>query len=184
MCEEVWKPIPGFGGEYEASTCGRIRSVSGYRLVTTRYRTFKRWHKGTLRKPAFDGRGMYLQVNLSTRGKQRMYLVHRLIAITFLENPKGLPEVNHMDEDKTNNAVWNLEWCDHKYNNNYGSKIASSQGTRNGASKYNEELVRKIRAEYVPNDAEHGLTSISKKYGVSLTHVYNIVNGYRWGWLD
>lgn len=89
-----------------------------------------------------------------------------------------------MDEDKTNNAVWNLEWCDHKYNNNYGSKRIMTRGTKNGAAKISEELVRTIRKEYVPNDPVYGMTGLSQRYGVSLTHVYNIIKRKRWGWLE
>ena len=50
-------------------------------------------------------------------------MVHRLVAQAFIPNPDNLPEVNHKNEDKSNNTVDNLEWCDHKYNNNYGTKI-------------------------------------------------------------
>lgn len=184
MRNEEWKPIPGFNGEYEASTYGQIRSVSGIRTYTAWGKTIERRHTGKTLKPLFDGRGAYLQVPLSINGSSRRYLVHRLVAITFIDNPNGLPEVNHMDEDKTNNAVWNLEWCDHKYNNNYGSKRIMTRGTKNGAAKISEELVRTIRKEYVPNDPVYGMTGLSQRYGVSLTHVYNIIKRKRWGWLE
>lgn len=63
-------------------------------------------------------RSGYYYVDL--QGKRR--LVHRLVAEAFIDNPDDLPEVNHKDEDKVNNSVENLEWCDSKYNANYGTR--------------------------------------------------------------
>ena len=69
-----------------------------------------------------NGRG-YKKVGLYTEeGKMVNKYIHRLVAETFIDNPNNLSEVNHIDEDKSNNCVDNLEWCDRKYNNNYGSK--------------------------------------------------------------
>jgi hypothetical protein len=64
----------------------------------------------------------YLSVMLYKNGKPKNYKIHRLVAQAFLSNPEGLPEVNHKDEDKTNNHVNNLEWCTHKYNSRYGTR--------------------------------------------------------------
>jgi len=63
-----------------------------------------------------------MSVMLSSYGKKKRYLVHRLVASAFIENPGNLPEINHKDEDKSNNHVENLEWCTHEYNNQYGTK--------------------------------------------------------------
>lgn len=63
----------------------------------------------------------YLQVGLSKDGKQKRFFVHRLVAMAFIPNPDNLPQVNHKDENKLNNCIDNLEWCDCKYNNNYGT---------------------------------------------------------------
>lgn len=64
----------------------------------------------------------YLQVYLYKDGKRKFCKIHRLVASAFLDNPDNLPQVNHKDENKTNNNVENLEWCTSKYNCNYGTR--------------------------------------------------------------
>ncbi|MCF0116886.1 MAG: HNH endonuclease [Bacilli bacterium] len=63
----------------------------------------------------------YYRVTLCKNKKQKTLYIHRLIAETFLDNPNNLPEVNHIDENKHNNNINNLEWCSHEYNMKYGS---------------------------------------------------------------
>lgn len=77
---------------------------------------------GRVLKPA-KGTGGYLFVSLSKNGKEKPFLIHRLVAEAFIPNPLNLPQVNHRDEDKTNNTVDNLEWCTAEYNTNYGTAI-------------------------------------------------------------
>ena len=109
--DEIWKPIEKYPG-YEVSNLGRIKSYKQDKV------------NGKIMKPYACTKG-YLQIDISLDGrkrKNRVHLaVHRLVAIAFLPNPDDLPEVNHKDENKTNNCVDNLEWCTAKYNNNYGT---------------------------------------------------------------
>ena len=65
-------------------------------------------------------------------GKQNYLLGHRIVATTFIPNPDNLPQVNHKDENKLNNSVDNLEWCDEKYNSNYGTRIEIIIKTKKG----------------------------------------------------
>lgn len=105
---EQWKNIKGYDGKYQVSDLGRVRSLKfGKERVLV----------GCKQKYG------YLLVNLCKDGKVKTCLLHRLVAEAFIPNPYGLTEVNHKDEDKTNNAVSNLEWCTHKYNINYGTCI-------------------------------------------------------------
>lgn len=114
---ERWKWIPGYEGAYQASNLGRVRSVDR-RVSKGSCTVFK---PGVVLRPAFHGKG-YLQVSLSKDGKSSSIAVHRCVATAFLPNPNGLPEVNHINEIKTDNCVENLEWCTHRYNSLYGTK--------------------------------------------------------------
>ena len=107
---EEWKPVPGYEGLYEVSNMGRVKSLCAGRWKTT-----------MMRKPVPDKNG-YQTVNLKKNGKYVNVKIHRLVAEAFIANPNNLPMVNHIDENKANNLHTNLEWCDAKYNNNYGSK--------------------------------------------------------------
>lgn len=82
---------------------------------------YRKTKKPGLMHPAVDKDG-YLTIILSKNGQHKTYKVHRLVAETFIPNPNNLPQINHINEDKKNNTVNNLEWCDNKYNNNFGTK--------------------------------------------------------------
>lgn len=169
---EIWKTISGYEGIYEVSNLGRVRSLNRYDLLG-------RFRPGVVLKPQFDGKNNYLHVNLNGKSVN----VHRLVAKTFIDNPHNYKEVNHIDEDKTNNCASNLEWCDHLYNNTYGSKKTASLGENNARCRLSEKDIAAIRSEYVRGSKTHGLTALSKKYQVSLSHLSHILNGSRWGWL-
>ena len=123
---EEWRTIEGYEGLYEVSNLGRVRSLDMY--VKCGYGNY-RLHKGKVLSPTKDTNG-YLRVVLSCNGKHKSITVHRLVAQTFILNPDNLPEVNHKDEDKTNNNVDNLEWCNRKYNINYGSRKDKVRDTK------------------------------------------------------
>lgn len=111
MTEEIWKDIAGYEGLYKVSNLGRVKSLN---------------YNRTRKERLFDlhlRRG-YLYVVLSKNCISKKFSVHRLVATTFIENPDNLPQVNHKDEDKTNNRVDNLEWCTAEYNINYGTHNA------------------------------------------------------------
>ena len=115
---EIWKDYKDYEGLYQASNLGRLRSLD--RWVKSKSGSV-RLCKGKILKLCTDKYG-YLKVGLYKNNKVKTYLVHRIIAETFLPNSDNLPCVNHKDEDKTNNNVNNLEWCNSEYNNAYGTR--------------------------------------------------------------
>lgn len=120
MYIEIWKDIPGYEGLYMASTHGRIKSLDKYVVEKTGK---KRFMKGKILKQQTTEDG-YKAISLHKNGKNKKYLVHRLIALTFIPNPNNYPCINHKIDDfehRSDNRVENLEWCDNKYNNNYGN---------------------------------------------------------------
>ena len=105
MGMKEWRDIDGFDG-YQVSNLGNVRSLN---------------YNGTkniqLLKSSLSGpnRG-YKSISMQVADKVIRRNIHRLVAMAFIPNPNNLPEVNHIDEDGTNNKVNNLEWCDRKYN--------------------------------------------------------------------
>lgn len=115
---EEWRPVVGYEGLYEVSNTGQVRSCSRYYVNSLGKRFFL---KGKILSLSDNGKG-YLRTVLKKDNKESTKYIHRLVAEAFISNVDGLPAVNHKDEDKTNNIVENLEWCDNDYNDNYGTR--------------------------------------------------------------
>lgn len=114
MENEIWKDIPGFEGIYLVSNYGRVK-----RLPLGKQWPYRRTHNN-IRKLKVSKEGYYV-VNLSKDNKVKWFGVHRLVAMAFIPNPLNLPWINHKNENKLDNHVDNLEWCDARYNTCYGS---------------------------------------------------------------
>jgi len=126
--KEIWKDIENYEGYYQVSNLGRIRSVT--REVIHKNGN-KHTYYGSIKSQSFDKDG-YKIVTFSKDSIKKSYKVHRLVAAAFLDNPNNYSAVNHKNEDKTDNCVDNLEWCDNAYNNQYGTRlerISVTQGT-------------------------------------------------------
>jgi len=111
MGKEIWKPIPEYETLYEASTKGNIRSIS--RNVNSG--KFKIFRHGRILKKILHKVG-YHHLDLCKDEKKKKRYVHRLVAITFIENPENKRTVNHINGIKTDNRVENLQWCTHSEN--------------------------------------------------------------------
>lgn len=114
---EVFLDIKGYEGLYQVSNYGRVRSLVDCNAQT----------RELILKARMNRCG-YLAITLHKNAKMKTYSIHRLVAEAFIPNPDGLPCVNHIDEDKTNNRADNLEWCTAKYNCNYGTR--NKRGTQ------------------------------------------------------
>ena len=132
---EEWKDVEGYENIYQVSNYGNVRSLD-------RYDRLGRFKPGTILTAADNGHG-YKHVRLHKDGNHKMFYVHRLVAGAFIENPDNLPQVNHMDEDKSNNHVDNLEWCTNEYNSNYGNHNRKLSEAHKG-KKLTEEHKRNI----------------------------------------
>lgn len=104
MMEEIWKDIKGYEGMYQVSNLGRVKRVTTGRILKSG-----------------KNRGGYLYVNLCKQRVVSNKRIHRLVAEAFIPNPQNKPQVNHVDEDKTNNRVDNFEWVTATENNNHGT---------------------------------------------------------------
>lgn len=166
--KEIWRDIPGYEGLYQASNMGNIKSLFRYKKQL---------------KAHTQPTG-YKSVTLYKNHKKYFKLVHRLIAQTFIPNPDNKPAVNHLDENKANNKVSNLEWVTNKENQNYGHcmlKMAKKQGKPLIQYSLDGE---KIDEFYSGGDAE-SKTGISR-YKISLVanDIRHQAGGFLWRFKD
>lgn len=169
---EIWKPVMGYEGFYEISNLGRVRSLDRWRNAKNGSKSIL---KGKVMKNHYVDNG-YIRILLNDGIEKKKHLIHRLVAKAFIPNPNNLPEVNHKDEDKSNNIVWinedgsidynksNLEWCDDKYNTRYSLAKPIIQFTLDG------ELVKKWDATIdIENELHINHSAVSgcckNKYG-------------------
>lgn len=164
--EEIWKPIKGYEGYYEVSNLGRVRRLDRYDYGCG----YARFYKGGILKSLCGSNG-YLHVMLCRDGTRLTKSVHRLVATTFIPNPENLPQVNHKDEDKSNNTVTNLEWCSSKYNMNYGTKNRRCNDT-----KIKRGLVDSDTVGSTPEESKKLYNEKHKEVISSKQHQYYIDN--------
>ncbi len=119
----------------------------------------------------------YLYVNLCKNSKTKMFRVHRLVAQHFIPNPNKYPCVNHIDGNKLNNIVSNLEWCTHKQNSQHAIKNnLHVRGESVGTSKLTEKQVLEIRNIH----KKFTQKQLAKKYNVTQTNIQCILNRKSW----
>ena len=149
---EQWKDII-YEKDYQISNLGRIKSF--------------KWGKERILKQSQCMNGYYY-VGLSKNGIVKTYQVHRLVAEAFIDNPDNLPQVNHKDENPQNNVVSNLEWCDAKYNNNYGTR-----NKRIGKSNTNGKLSKPVLQYTLDGQfvKEWSSTMECKRNGYNQSHI-------------
>lgn len=120
--KRIWKDIEGYEGIYQISNLGEVKILKTKKI----------------KKPYFRKNCKYEMINLNKNKTQKSFLVHRLVAKTFIPNPNNYPIINHKDENKLNNCVENLEWCTQKYNLNYGTVKGRISEHRKGQFAYGD----------------------------------------------
>lgn len=133
--------------------------------------------EGRKLKGSVDKKG-YLHITLSNKGVKFSFLTHRLVATTFISNPLNLPQVNHINGNKLDNRVDNLEWCSASENIIHAHQcgLVNYKGERNGRCKLSDLTIESIREDF-----SIGLSRkyIAHKYGISYSHVVSVVSNKR-----
>jgi len=117
---ELWKDIIDYEGLYQISNLGNVKSLERTYRSGKKYTTIKHC-KELILTPRLTKTG-YCRVGFKRNGKVKDFYIHRLVAVHFIENTTDYTEINHIDENKSNNKVYNLEWCSRKYNCNHGNR--------------------------------------------------------------
>jgi hypothetical protein len=167
------KDILGYEGLYKINEKGEIYSIP-------RKGTINNIRKISQRKNKYG----YMQVVLMKNNKMKTFLVHRLVAQAFIPNPDNLSQVNRKDENKQNNCVDNLEFCDATYNNTYGTRLER-------ASKACQKSVVQLDKNNNFIKEFSSITQVGNDLNISLGNVsnccrgkVNFVGGYRWMYLE
>lgn len=160
--EEIWKDINGYNGLYQISNFGKVKSLN--------YRKSKKEKELT---PKINNDG-YLWVQLFGKPGKNCFLIHRLVASAFIENPNNYPVINHKDENKTNNAVTNLEWCTQRYN------VLYSAGKQNRKRKLSRnKKIAQLRKSGEVIKVWDNLVSIKHETGWNDWHIEECCKGNR-----
>ena len=161
--EEIWKDIENYEGLYQVSNLGRVKSLPRKRITPTGwpYLSKEKILTPKLRK---DG---YLEISLYTKGKSKSYFIHRLVAQAFIPNTESKPQVNHIDGDKTNNQVNNLEWATREENMQHAFKTGLID-----SSKISEARTGKYSGKNHPLYGKHHTQESKKKMSEAKKGMY------------
>jgi len=179
--KEIWKAAVGLEGRYEISSIGRLRSLDRSTYSKKSKITYN--YKGRMIKTGLNRKGYY-SVSLRKNDKSFTAIIHRLVAIAFIKNPSNKEQVNHIDGNKINNKVENLEWCTNTENIRHAFRTGlfdNRIGSRCGNSKLNEkqvlEIFEMIKAKKII------YKDIAKKFNVSTAAIALIAMGRNWSHL-
>ena len=114
--EEIWKDVIGYEGKYKVSDLGNVKSLN-----------YHKTKKEKIMKNIKDNDGYFI-INLLSKNHK----LHRLVAIAFIPNPENKPQINHIDGNRQNNHVSNLEWCTSKENITHSFKVLKRKATNYG----------------------------------------------------
>lgn len=173
---EIWCAIQGYETLYEVSNLGRVKRIGGVVVRSDGVKT----NVPTSILTNTIGKNGYPFVSLHINGFAKKYLIHRLVAQAFLPNPSNKLYVNHIDGNKCNNRVDNLEWVTPSENlhHAYSTKLRTpTRGERNRQCKLTTKDIEWIKTHVIKGDKEFGCKALAKKFGVTEPHISCIVNG-------
>lgn len=169
--EEIWKDIEGYEGLYKVSNKGSISSYNKY----IEHRGGKRFRKGKIMKPAITPKG-YKRIRLSKNGTGKSFMLHRLVAQAFIPNLEGKPQINHIDGNKENNVIDNLEWCTNGENQVHAWKYGLNKGVTGMFKGENNRNAKKIICT-TTGEVFNYIKLASKKYEIDRTSISKCCNG-------
>jgi hypothetical protein len=162
---EIWKDVVGYESIYEISNFGNVKSF--------------KYGKEKIRKLRNDKDG-YLLINLCKDKKVKTFKIHRLVAQAFIPNPDNKPQINHIDGNKSNNKVDNLEWVTNKENSKHAVEklLRNTKGENHHNVKLRNYQVLNIRKKYATG--KYKRKDIADEYQVSITLIGFIINRKIW----
>ena len=161
---EIWKDVKNYEDLYQVSNLGQVKSKKSGRILKT--------------PPIKTG---YLRLNLLKNGKPKQAYVHRIVAEVFIPQKIGKSEINHIDGDKTNNRIENLEWVTHKENILHSHRIGLNKPNQVKGSKVVNAILTEEQAQIIIDS--RGLCSakqLSEKFNTSVGNIYYIWQGLSW----
>lgn len=178
---EVWKDIKGYEGVYKVSNHGRVLSLE--RKIPTSYFNRINHVPEKILKHSVTRHG-YHMVTLYHNDIANRQLVHRLVANAFLENADNLPFINHLDENKSNNCVGNLEWCTAQYNVNYSGTIQKAVNSRKRSVSQFEKTGKLIKNYESATVASKETGIFSSSITLACKGKYKTAGGYIWKYYE
>lgn len=166
---ELWKDVEGYEGIYQVSNIGNVR-----RLTFTNNKVDKHQPHGIT--PTDNGHG-YLIVSLSTNGKRKNHYVHRLVAGAFIENPKNYNYINHVDYNRKNNKVENLEWCTAKQNIRHSAHNMRKPKSVHKTTNTGEKYIRKRGNRYCVSMSHKRVYKSFATLGSAVRYRSEVMNG-------
>jgi len=162
MKNEIWKDIEGYEGKYLVSNFGRIKSMPN-----------KSWNSERILKPL---KQTYCFIDLCKDAKVKKFTIHRIVAKAFILNNQYKPDVNHINGDKHDNRVENLEWVTKSENQKHAAKLGliNCKGSRNSQSKLTEDIVIAIF------NSNKRTSELSKEYNITQSTICDISKGRSW----
>ena len=166
---EIWKDIPEYEELYEISNLGRVKS----KTRKTKFGRGWKVYESQILKPQEDKDG-YFRIALSKDGKKRRFFIHRLVMMSFVDNSLNLPVVNHIDGNKQNNKLNNLEWVTRSENDLHAFRIGLRVPSSGGTDK-TVEKIDPLTGEVV--DTFQSITLASKSVGSTVQLISMACNG-------